>query len=102
MAIIKKVQITNVDEVMEKKGHWYTVDRRAKYTAANMENKTELPQRAKNRTTVQCSSSTSRYLSEESKNAHSKTYVYPYIYHNIIYIAKLWSQHMGCQDQMNE
>lgn len=47
MAIIKKVQITNVDEVMEKKGHWYTVNRSAKYTAANMENTMELPQKLK-------------------------------------------------------
>ena len=87
---------------MEKKEHQYTADRNAKYTVANMEKNMESPQKIKSKTTVQCSSSICRYISEESKNTHSNIYMYPYIYHSIIYIAKLWNQHMGYHDQMNE
>ena len=45
---------------------------------ATMENSMEVPQKIKNRTTIQSSNSTSGYLSEENKNTNSKRYMHPY------------------------
>ena len=45
----------------------------------------EIPQRTKNRTTIQSSNSTAGYMFEENKNPNSKRYMHPYVHCSIIY-----------------
>ena len=49
-----------------------------------MENSMEVPQKIKNRTTIQLSNSTSGYFSEENKNTNSKRYMHPRVHCSII------------------
>ena len=48
--------------------------------AATLENSMEVPQKVKNRTTLQSSDSITRYLPKEYKNTNSKGYMYPNVY----------------------
>ena len=50
-----------------------------------MENRREVPQKAKNRTTTRLSNSTPGYVSEENKNTNSKRHMYPNVYSSIIH-----------------
>ena len=45
----------------------------------------EVPQKIKNRTTMQTSNCTSGYLSGEIQNTNSKRYMHPYVHYSIIY-----------------
>ena len=42
----------------------------------------EVPQKIKNRTTIQSSDSTPWYISKESENANPKRYIYPNVHSN--------------------
>ena len=53
--------------------------------AATVKNSMEDPQKIKNRTTLQSSNHTSRYLPPKYKNTNSKGYMHPYVYGSIIY-----------------
>ena len=55
---------------------------------ATMENSMKVPQRIKNRTTIQCSNSTPGCLYKENKNTNSKRYVDSNVHSNIIYYIK--------------
>ena len=55
---------------------------------AIMENSVEIPQKNKNRITIQSSDSTFGYLSKENKNINSKRYMHPYLHCSIIYISQ--------------
>ena len=50
-----------------------------------MENRTEVPQKTKNRITIWFSYSTTGHISEEKKNTNSKRDMHPYIHRSIIY-----------------
>ena len=52
--------------------------------AASVENSMEVPQKIKNRTIVQPSNCTTRYLSKGNKSADSKGYRYPNVYSSMI------------------
>ena len=45
----------------------------------------EVPQKVKNRTTIQSSNSASGYLSKEYKNTNLKRHMYSYVHCSIIY-----------------
>ena len=50
-----------------------------------MENSMEMPQKIKNKTTIQPRNSTFGYLPKQSQNPNSKRYMHPYVYCSIIY-----------------
>ena len=50
-----------------------------------IETSMEIPQKIKNRNTIQSSNSTSGYLSKEYKHTNSKRYMHPYFHCSIIY-----------------
>ena len=52
--------------------------------AATLENSMEIPQKIKNRTTLQPSNCTTRYLCKEYKNADSKGHMHPIVYSSAI------------------
>ena len=53
--------------------------------AATVENSMEVPQKVKNRTTLQSSNhTTTGYLPQEYENINSKGYMHPYVYSSII------------------
>ena len=52
--------------------------------AATVENSMDVPQKVKYRTTLQYSNHTTGYLLKEYRNANSKGYMHPYVYHSII------------------
>ena len=52
--------------------------------AATLENSMEVPQKIKNRTTLQPSNCTTRYLSRAYKNANLKGHMHPNVYSSII------------------
>ena len=60
-----------------------------------MENRTEVPQKFKNRTTI-CS--TCEYFSEENKNTKLKAYLYPYVHCSIIYNTQDMEEAEVCTD----
>ena len=60
--------------------------------AATLENSMEVPQKIKNRTTLQSSNCTTRYLSKRYRCAVSKGHMYPNVYSSDIDIAKLWKE----------
>ena len=51
----------------------------------SVENSMEVPQKTKNRNTIQSSNSTTEYLPKENGNTNSKRYMHPYVYCSIIY-----------------
>ena len=53
-------------------------------SAASPENSMEVPQKVKNRTTLQFSDCTTRYLLKGCKNVDSKGYISPDVYSSII------------------
>jgi len=57
--------------------------------ALNLENSMEVPQKTKNRTTLQSSYHTTGYLPKEYKNTNLKGCIHPYIYCNIIYNGQI-------------
>jgi len=48
--------------------------------AATLENSMDVPQKVKNRTTLQSSNQTAGHLPREYKNTNSKGYMHPYVY----------------------
>ena len=56
---------------------------------ATMENSMEIPQKVKNRTTLQSSNHTTGYLLKQYKNTDSKRYMHLYIYSNITYNSQI-------------
>ena len=52
---------------------------------ATLEKSMEVSQKTKNKTTLQSSNYTIRYLSKEWKNTDSKGYMHPNVYSSIIY-----------------
>ena len=60
--------------------------------AAKMENSMEVPQRIKDRTTIESSNSTSRYFSKEKKAIKSKICMNPYVHCSIINNSQIWKQ----------
>ena len=54
-------------------------------TTATLENRVEVPQKIKNRATLQSSNCTTRYLHKENEGTNSKRYTHPYVYCSIIY-----------------
>ena len=63
---------------------------------AIMENNVEIPQKNKNRITIQFSDPTFGYLSKENKNINSKRYMHPCVHCSIIYISRDMEQPL-CQ-----
>jgi len=53
--------------------------------AATVENSVEVPQKIKNRATLQPSNPTIGYLPPKYKNTNSKGSMYPYVYSSITY-----------------
>ena len=49
----------------------------------------EVPQKVKNRTTLQSSNHTTGYLPKEYKNTNSKGYMHLYVYSSIIYNSQI-------------
>ena len=47
----------------------------------------EAPQKVKNITTTWSSSFTTEYISKENENINLKTYIYPNVHSNLIYIS---------------
>ena len=68
--------------------------------ATTMENRTEVPQNSKDRTTIWSSSSTSGYLSEENKNTNLNRYTHPTFTAALFTVATNWKQ-PGVHRQMN-
>ena len=81
----KTTQITNVGEDVEKREPSCTVGGNVNSTAATMKKSMEVPQKIKNRTTIQSSNSTSGYFSKKNKNTNSKRHVHPHIHYSIIH-----------------
>ena len=50
--------------------------------AATVENSMEVPQKVKNRATLQLRNYTARYLPKEYKNTNSKRYIHPSVYYS--------------------
>ena len=53
--------------------------------AATTENKMEIPQKIKNRTTMQSNNSKSVYLSRQNQNTNYKRYLHSYVHCSVIY-----------------
>ena len=53
--------------------------------AATTENKMEIPQKIKNRTTMQSNNSKSVYLSRQNQNTNCKRYLHSYVHCSVIY-----------------
>jgi len=53
--------------------------------AATIENNMEVPQKIKNRTTLQPSNHITGYLAKKYKNTNSKRHIHSYVYCSIIY-----------------
>ena len=64
--------------------------------AATVKNSMEDPQKIKNRTTLQSSNHTSRYLPPKYKNTNSKGYMHPYVYSSIIYKSQIMEEAQVC------
>ena len=60
---------------------------------ATMENSMEIPQKIKNRTTIQSCNSTFGYLSEKKKKTNWKIYICAMFITALFTIAKIWKQH---------
>jgi len=58
--------------------------------AATAENSNEVPRKGKNRTILQSSNHTTRYLLKAYKNTNSKRYRHLDVYSRLFTIAKLW------------
>ena len=63
-----------------------------KTSAATPENSMELPQKIKNRTILQPSNCTTRYLSKGYRYAVLKGHMYPHVYCSTSTIAKVWKE----------
>ena len=53
--------------------------------AASVENNMEVPQKIKNRNTIQRNNPTSGYLPKENKHTDLRKYMHPYVYCSIVY-----------------
>ena len=69
---------------MQRKGNLLALLVEMQTGAATLENYMEVPQKVKNRTTLQSSNYTARYLPKEYKNTDSKGYMHPNVYSSII------------------
>ena len=69
---------------MQRKGNVFALLVGMQTDAAALENSVEVPQKIKNRTTLQPSNCTARYLSKGYKHAESKRQVYPNVYSSTI------------------
>ena len=85
MALVKKTRNIECWWRYEEKGTLMWLFSRMQTGVVAVENSTEIPQKIKNRTTLQPSSSTSEYLPPKHKNTNSKRYMCPYVHCSIIY-----------------
>ena len=67
-----------------------------------MENNVEVPQKIKNRTTIQSSNSTSGHLSRERESTASKRYTHSHIYCSTIYDSQDVKELVSISGQMGE
>ena len=74
---------------MCRKGNPLTVLVGMQTGTAAVENSMEVPQKVKNRTTLQSSNYTTGYLFKEYKNTKLKGYIYPCVYSSIIYNSQI-------------
>ena len=69
---------------MQRKGNPFALLMGMVTGIATLENSVEVPQKVKNRTTLQPSNGTTRYLSKGYKNADLKGHMHPNVYSNTI------------------
>ena len=60
-----------------------------------MKNITEVPQKSKNRTTIQSSNSTPGYIAKENKNTDLKIHMHPMFTAALFTTAKIWKQQIN-------
>ena len=69
---------------MQRKGNSFALLVEMQTGAATLENSVEVPQKIKNRTTLQSSNCTTRYLSKGYRCVVSKGHMYPNVYSSAI------------------
>ena len=74
---------------MKRKGNPFALIVGMQTGGATLENSMEVPQKIKDRTTLQPSNCTTRYLSKGYKNTDSKGYMHPDVYSSIIYNSQI-------------
>ena len=78
------MKILKPQEMIQRKGNPLTRLVGMQTGAATLEKRIEIPQKVKNRTTLQSSNGTTRYLSKGYKNTDLKGYMHPNVYSSII------------------
>ena len=77
---------------MQKKGNHITLLVGIQTGTATLENSMEVPQKVRNRTTLQPSNCIIRYLPKGYKNTDSKGYMHPDVDSSIINNTELWKE----------